>query len=325
MFLWQKKQWESLQQARLQQRLPHAILLQGKAGVGKLQFAVALAKSLLCQRSAADGEACGACKSCQLFAGGTHPDYKHIKPQPPKNSTSANPVLSIKVDTIRSLCEQLNTTSQLQGARVAIIEQADKMLHHAANSLLKTLEEPGQNTNIILHTARPDTIPITVRSRCQQVHFPQPSADEALQWLEQQAVSQAAVKLRQAHGAPILACDEDKLDMAGRQTLAQAMLAKTKGESALKFADQLAKLPKYAALNWCLDWVMDVIRLQHSNSDDSLINVASKKQLHAIASRADSSKLFAIYDSICQAIRHEAIALNAQLLWENLLISWDDL
>ena len=330
LYPWQQSQWRQLQQTISRQRLPHALLLTGPNGTGKRAFTDALARSLLCEQPDAEGQACGSCHSCKLLDAGNHPDFMLLKPAPPKKSTSDNPVLSIKIDAVRELIERLSTTSQMQGRRVAIIEQADKMVHAAANSLLKTLEEPGDDTVLILHSARPHLIPITIRSRCQKLALPIPERRMALDWLQQQGVNDAENRLAQAHGAPLLAMDDEQsekivLDAAGREVVAKAMLARASRQSALLYASELAKLPKYPALICCLDWVSDIIKLKTAaDTSAPLVHATARQPLGAIAAQADSTRLFRFYDSLCEAIRQEAIALNPQLLWESLLISWDE-
>ena len=80
----------------------------------------------------------------------------------------------------------LNQTSQYGVYRVAVIEQADQLTLAAANSLLKTLEEPGQNVLIVLTSARAHRLPVTIRSRCQVMRFNVPDVSQSLNWLKQQ-------------------------------------------------------------------------------------------------------------------------------------------
>ncbi len=324
---WQQAQWQQLQQSLAAERLPHALLLTGPTGTGKRDFIAALARALLCEQAldsrTEDGEACGQCHGCQLMDAGIHPDFVLLQARPPKKTTSANPVISIKIEAVRELVERLSTTSQLQGRRIAVIEQADKMVHAAANSLLKTLEEPGEDTVIILHSARPHLIPVTIRSRCQQLAFPLPDTDTAVRWLQQQGIDDAANRLAQASGAPLLAVDEALLDSESRQILAEALQAGLKRQSALPHAEVISKLPKYTALCYCLHWVSDVIRLQTAGLGPRF-NPQLRKTLARIAEQADSRRLHRFHDQLCDAIRQESIALNSQLLWESLLISWDE-
>ena len=171
---WQDRQWQQLMRQRQQQRLAHALLFQGPAGIGKKQCARTLAQALLCQQPDASGFACGRCEACHLVNAGTHPDYRVLEPTPPATSTSTNPVLTIKIDALRDLYRALSETSQFGGYRVAVIQDADKMPTQAANSLLKTLEEPGSDTLMVLVSSHPQRLPVTIRSRCQAIRFEVP-------------------------------------------------------------------------------------------------------------------------------------------------------
>ncbi|MBN4063867.1 hypothetical protein JYT79_03700, partial [Cardiobacterium sp. AH-315-I02] len=134
---WQQNQWQKIAQLLKTERLPHAMLLYGNQGLGKADFATAMANAVLCQQPISDHQACGLCKACQLLAANTHPDLYYLKPTAPATSRSKNPVLSIRIDDIRVLCEKLNQTSQYGGFRVAILNQAEQLTLQGANSLLK--------------------------------------------------------------------------------------------------------------------------------------------------------------------------------------------
>ena len=77
MYAWQKNQWQHIMKQRA--NLPHALLLRGRAGTGKHEFALALSKTLLCSQLAE--QACGTCPSCVWFAEGNHPDFRIISPE----------------------------------------------------------------------------------------------------------------------------------------------------------------------------------------------------------------------------------------------------
>src|ERR1700760_4867239 len=78
-FPWQTDDWTRLQQLRA--HWPHALLLHGQSGIGKLKFAQHLAQGLLCETPVANGEPCGTCAACLWFSQGNHPDYRALLPE----------------------------------------------------------------------------------------------------------------------------------------------------------------------------------------------------------------------------------------------------
>jgi len=321
---WQSLQWQQLARQRQQDRLAHALLFQGPGGTGKKHFAHELANALLCRQPDDSGMACGHCESCKLIKAGTHPDFRLLKPTPPATSTSKNPVLSIKIDALRDMYRALSETSQFGGYRIAVIEDADKMPDKAANSLLKTLEEPGRDTLLLLVSSHPHHLPITIRSRCQSIRFQVPEAVTAIEWLADSGFNDVHTALKLAHGAPLLARDFIENHAEERELLVRALNASASGESSIQYAQKLAQMPREYLLIWLLDWVSDLGRLLTCGSDADLVNEDQRKALEARARSADTGKVFGLHDQINALIKAEGIALNLQLLWENLLISWDN-
>ena len=84
---WLATTYADLQQRRAQGRLAHALLLTGPAGIGKQQLAERFAQSLLCAQPQADGQPCGQCHACSLYAAGTHPDLFRISPEEDSKNT----------------------------------------------------------------------------------------------------------------------------------------------------------------------------------------------------------------------------------------------
>ena len=148
-----------LRRALAGDRLAHAYLFEGPAGVGKRSAAVALGMDLNCERSRTG--ACGACETCRRIAAGLHPD-----------------VMTIVAEGAQIVMEQAQQIVALGAqrphearARVIIVDDADRLNANASNCLLKTLEEPLRGTHLVLVTAAPDKLLGTIRSRAQRIRF----------------------------------------------------------------------------------------------------------------------------------------------------------
>ncbi len=326
---WQQAQWQKIAQLLQVRRLPHALLMYGNQGLGKADFAVTLANTVLCQQPTPDYQACGQCKTCLLLAAGTHPDLYHLKPTAASASKSKNPVLSIRIDDIRVLCEKLNQTSQYGGFRVAIIQQAELLTLAAANSLLKTLEEPGENVLMLLVTARTHRLPVTIRSRCQLMRFTMPDEAQSLRWLKDNQASgftdsELQQSLKYAAGSPLSALNY--MQEAEHQTLlSEAMTASISGKSALDYAAELAKFTKVRTLESMMSWALDVSKLQLCGVESEITHEQHRAKLQALAKKINPQRLHQFYDQLNFNLLHSTIAVNEQLLWENLLLSWDNL
>jgi DNA polymerase-3 subunit delta' len=313
---WQSAQWQQLQNQREQQRIPHSILLSGRYGLGKADFAMALAFSLLCQRREPYAEACGQCPACLLMQAGTHPDLLYLAPE--------DAAKAIKVDDIRGLCKAFTLTSQYAGYKVAIIDYADNMNINAANSLLKTLEEPSKQSIIILVTSTPHRLPVTVRSRCQSVFFPTPATEQASAWLMERISGDVAQLLSVSHGAPLQAERFAQGDtLAQRQGLMDALLATTRSQSVIERAEKLSKWPNYSLLGWVYDCISDLLKLIHCGVESRLINQDYRKELIELSQKLSAARLYSLLDQVIKFRKEQSIPLNSQMLWEDLLISWE--
>ena len=199
---WQKPAADQLRQAWQSGRVAHALLLQGPDGIGKKQFASWVAAAALCDRSK-DGslEFCGQCAGCKLIEAGSHPDLLWVRPEEDKQQ--------ISIDQLRAACERLSKTSYREGYKVVIVEPAHQMTPSAANSLLKTLEEPSPNSLLLLVTCRPSSLLPTVRSRCQKLSLAGPSNEEALAWVRAESKTEVGPDLLEFAGhAPLKSLEQ---------------------------------------------------------------------------------------------------------------------
>lgn len=226
---WCRAQWEVLAARAANGTLPHALLLCGPAGLGKRALTEAFVRARLCE-SPRDGQACGACRACKLLAAGTHPDRMLVTLE--VNEKTGKLRKEIVIDQIRDLSSRLAMASQLGGWQIAVIDPADAMNTPAQNALLKTLEEPGDASLIVLVADQPWLLSATIRSRCQRVDFAIPSHDEALAWLSARGVESAEAVLAAAGGNPgqawLLA---EQGGMQRRQEVARDLLALAAGRA----------------------------------------------------------------------------------------------
>ena len=196
-------------------RLPHALLVHGPRGVGKLALAERVAQLLLCEGKP---KPCGTCDGCRWFLGGNHPDFRRIEPEaiaklpptdPEENEVKKpkQPSIQIKIEQVRELADFLYVRSHRGAMRVALVHPAEDMNENASNALLKGLEEPPAGAMFILVSHRPAQLLPTIRSRCVAVPVPIPPRDAALKWLSAQGIKDAERWLAYAGGAPLRALD----------------------------------------------------------------------------------------------------------------------
>lgn len=152
----------------------HSYLFVGPDGVGKSIFAKKFAQMILCQEKGK--QPCHQCKSCLEMEGGSHPDFLQIKPEDEK---------SIKIDQIRFLQKKISEKPVSSTRKVYIIEESDLMTREAANSLLKTLEEPPEYATLILITSNENQLLTTIKSRCVKVNFQPIAKEQILKYLEE--------------------------------------------------------------------------------------------------------------------------------------------
>jgi DNA polymerase-3 subunit delta' len=197
------------------ERLPHALLLVGPAGVGKSAFARQLAALLLCESVTAAYTACGACLACRWLAADNHPDFRCVIPENDDEAEDGGAEKSgdkakkrsqkiIRIAQIRELDGFVFTGSHRNGNRVVLISEAEAMNGPAANSLLKILEEPPASVYFILISSKEKYLLPTIRSRCRVLAFAPPDLPDGAEWLSSAGLEpQAARYLRLAGGAPL--------------------------------------------------------------------------------------------------------------------------
>ena len=191
LFPWQQTAWQNLFQHP--GRIPHALLLEGPKGQGKLHFAKTVAQSLLCLTPDNNHVACQTCQSCLWLSQKNHPDFILIgaEEDSTEEATTKRASGQILIDQIRALDDIVYQTTHSGKPRVVIIDQADKLHTNAANAFLKKLEEPSEYTRYILTTAKKHRLLPTILSRCQAFYPGIASEKLAIDWLVSQNVKEA--------------------------------------------------------------------------------------------------------------------------------------
>ncbi|MFV2004320.1 MAG: DNA polymerase III subunit delta' C-terminal domain-containing protein, partial [Gammaproteobacteria bacterium] len=162
------------------------------------------------------------------------------------------------------------------------------------------------------------------------LRFSEPEENLSLDWLQQNKISQSSTTeqlqraLKQAHGSPLTALQYLQ-EIEHQQLLSEAMTASISGKNSLDYAAKLTKFAKLRTLESMLSWASDLSRILACGPEIDVVNEQARVQLQALAKRVNEQRLFRFYDQLNFNLSHSAIAVNEQLLWENLLLSWDNL
>jgi DNA polymerase-3 subunit delta' len=200
-----------LQYSIINNKVAHAYCFIGPDGVGKDAMALEFAKTMNCSAPVIENMSispCNECKSCKMASTFEHPNIYYVFALPSKKSDSNNPVENmsedqiklvqeklaekvenpysqmiipgsnnIKINQIRDVKKKLSLSASSSGKRFVIISKAERMTEEAANAFLKTLEEPHEDTTIIITSSRKEALLQTILSRCQLIMF-NPLPDE---------------------------------------------------------------------------------------------------------------------------------------------------
>lgn len=318
---WQQSIWQRILGQKA--RMSHALLLHGRTGVGKLDFAMHLSQSLLCV-SPKDGHACDVCSSCTWFKEGGHPDFKYITPEdadtsedaPKKKATKKT---QISVDQVRQLIQLLSLTNHSTTAlRVVLIHPAEVMNMASANALLKVLEEPPNNTIFILVSHQVHRLLPTIMSRCQAIAMPVPEREVAIDWLQSQGVSNANDLLDYAGGAPLAALQTSQ-DFSA-QAMVYQHLAKGAKLDAAYCASVLLEHGMEAAIALLQKWMFDLQLSMHALPNHYHTQLA--KPLQALAKSVNLNRLLDFQRQLVQAKSTASHPLSQELQLETILLHY---
>lgn len=315
---WLRPPFEQLVASYQAGRGHHALMVQALPGMGSDALIYALCRFLMC-RQPEGHKSCGHCHSCQLMQAGTHPDYYALTPEKGKSS--------LGIDAVREVSEKLYEHARLGGAKVVWIGDAAMLTDAAANALLKTLEEPPENTWFFLACQEPARLLATLRSRCRLFHLAPPSERYALAWLDREVtMSQDALlaALRLSANAPAAALDLlQEAHWAPRQQLCQIL------GNILTHGDWLTLLPmlnhEQAAirLHWLASLLVDAQKRQQGIT--LISNPDVWPLVNQLAAALPAARLQAIARDVsaCREQLLSVVGINRELLLTERLLRWE--
>ncbi|MDB5968056.1 MAG: polymerase-3 subunit delta [Hydrocarboniphaga sp.] len=317
---WHKALWSVVCEARANDKLAHALLLAGPAGVGKRQFARALAQALLCESPDQQGEACGKCRGCVQFEAGSHPNLYWL--QPLFDDKTDKQKRDISVEQLRDLGEKLVLSAYYGGSKVVVMDPADALNVNGVNALLKTIEEPPPKTYMLLVSERPMALAATLRSRCQRLRFTPPAEAEARAWLREQEPALSAVALERtldlAQGAPLRALAGHKSGLLEQQGKWRSdwleVAASSRAPTAAAVAVGKDREQVSAWIAAFIAFLGELLRARVSGQQAG--------DLGQVPGRIGMTGLQAMLDEAYDAARRITTSASPQLVVESLMIAW---
>ncbi|HKQ78224.1 MAG TPA: DNA polymerase III subunit delta' [Blastocatellia bacterium] len=314
---------EILQRLLRNGRINSTLIFAGPDGVGKRQFALAFAKAVNCRKAPAGANAldgCDECSVCRRIDDGSYGDVTVISPDGQ----------FIKIVQTRDLAEEVYFRPREGRQRFFIIDEAERLREEAANSLLKTLEEPPPTSTIILLTARPDALLLTIRSRAQRLNFTALSVAEMEKYLAENYPRPAADTSLLARVTEGRIGQATAIDLSvyrqQRRTLIDLLELLAAGDNRhrlLKAAEYLGKkeredFEKELAIVSSL--LRDLFLLAAGRSADSIVNIDAVDRLAPLAQRIGLGRLMTWVEKFDQLRARLRVNINRQVATEAALL-----
>ncbi len=350
---WQNELWHKL--AASGGPLGHALLLRGRKGLGKLAFARFFAKSMLCERPSAEGQACRVCSSCHWYEQGSHPDFRLVEPElisarSPTESgdgsggrqdeadggsnssaedtgadssggkSKRKPSSHIKVEQIRDLADFINISSHRNGYKVIVIHPAETMQPSAANALLKNLEEPPPRTLFVLVTHHSQHLLPTIRSRCRQIVMPAPAPAVAIRWLQEHGVEQAETCLASAGFAPLAALEFNDGKYLEQWHAFIRRISSPRNLDIIALAEGMQKSDLPTVVNWLQKWCYDLMYFRTTGKVRYHLDMLAT--VKSLGSGIEPRSLATYLRSLTETHQLASHTLNPRLFLEEMLFSY---
>jgi len=327
-------------------RIPSSYLFTGESGIGKKFTAVNLAKALNCLKHVTSNElqvtsktqiqnselnssfvtrhsslifdCCDECSSCKKIDAGVHPDFVFIEPESGQ----------IRIEEIRAIDDTLSLKPFEGRWKIVIVDEAHMMNSYAANAFLKTLEEPPNESLIILISSNPDRLPDTIRSRCSRLNFT-PLNNEACEKVIRKVRSQQSEVKSQKTTAKKPGTDDSLLTTLVRLSMGRPGLAISGDliEERKWFLDLLQEMMKAEKDGWTskeeierwFDLIVLLLRdmavIQITGDAGNLINIDLQDYIKKFSSSMDLRGIIDSYQKLNTLKGYLNFNLNKSLTW----------
>ncbi len=304
-------------------RVTATLIFAGPDGVGKRQFALTFAKAANCQKAPDNSfatDSCDECQTCRRIDEGTYGDVTTIQPDGQ----------FIKIAQTRALAEEVYYRPREGRQRFFLIDEADRLREEAANSLLKTLEEPPPTSTLILLTSRPNSLLQTIRSRSQRLNFAPLTIAEMETFLTQHYPRPAADTelLARVTGGRIGQATAFDLSVyrQERRTLIELLELMAAGQNRvrlLKAAEYIGKKEREEfekELDLMTSLLRDVFLLAGGGSQTEIVNVDVADKLRQLAEKIGLAKSISWSEKLREVRRGLRVNINRQIAMEAALL-----
>ncbi len=310
-----------LQRLLRRESLGMALIFAGPDGVGKRQFALTLAKAANCQNPPTSNDSCDECPVCQRIQSNSYSDVVTTQPDG----------TYIKIAQTRALINDVQVRPREGKQRFFLLNEADRLREEAANSLLKTLEEPPSTSTLILLSSRPDALLPTIRSRSQRLNFAPLSIAEMESYLAKTTPratpdTQLLARLTGGRIGQATAIDLSEYRRERREILELLELLATGNNKyrLVKAAEHYGKQEREAferMLKLLLHLLRDVFLVAANSSQANIVNTDVMDRLQSLAEKIGLARLMEWIGKFDELRRNLHININRQVATEAALLS----
>ena len=322
----QKKAVQFLQAALLSKKIAPVYIFFGPEHLGKKTIAYYFVKTLLCLKK--ERIFCDYCSACQSFEAGIYPDFYRLRSEEGKKN--------ISIEQVREINRKIQNSSFLGNYKIVLVERAEELSQEAANSLLKTLEEPPRKTLFIFLTQYLKSIPLTIVSRSQVVNFNLVPLEEILNYLLNKNLKEdlAWEIAYLSQGRPGLAFDylennslfcKRKEEIINFLNLLNLPLAKKFDYIEEKISAKKTLKDKCAtAINLLDDWttIFRSLLLTKSAFEENKKEIFITETINILSQKYSYKDLIKFIDKINQGKKYIKNNINPRLVLENLILNF---